>query len=229
MWDRTRERASSDLYDKLMSNYDAIPPGVSQPLVKPRSIDDVPILSFTLWSPRYHGYDLRRVALGMVDQLKKDPDVGEVRVIGGQRRQVRVTFDPSRLRAYAISPLQIVGAFRKSNVLLPSGDFPSNNGQYLVDTGGFLSRPEEIGELVVSVFNDRPVYLKDVASISDGPEEPANYVFMGIPGNGALRQSPFPKGRAARGLRRPSPYRSRRRRGPTRPTLPTEPLKKSRP
>lgn len=98
------EKSIVDLYDKLMSNYDAIPPGVSRPLVKPRSIDDVPILSFTLWSPHYQGYELRRVALGMVDQLKKDPDVGEFHVIGGQRRQMRVIFDPLRLRAHNVSP-----------------------------------------------------------------------------------------------------------------------------
>ena len=88
------EKSIVNLYNKLMSNYDKIPPGVSQPLVKPRSIDDVPILSFTLWSPRYHGYELRRVALDVVDQLKKDPDVGEFHVIGGQRRQVKITVDP---------------------------------------------------------------------------------------------------------------------------------------
>ncbi len=188
------EKSIVDLRDKLMSNYDVIPPGVSQPLVKPRSIDDVPILSFTLWSPRYHGYELRRVAFGMVDQLKKDPEVGEVRVIGGQRRQVRVTFEPSRLRAYAISPLQIVDVFRKSNLFLPSGDFPSGNEQFLVDTGGFLKGPEEMSDLVVSVFNGRPVYLKDVASIADGPEEPANYVFMGVSRNGTFRPSSVPVG-----------------------------------
>jgi multidrug efflux pump subunit AcrB len=194
------EKSIVNLHDKLTSNYDAIPPGVSQPLVKPRSIDDVPILSFTLWSPRYHGYELRRVAFGMVDQLKKDPDVGECRVIGGQRRQVRVTFDPVRLRGYNASPLQIVGAFRKSNLLLPSGDFPSENSQFLVETGGFLSKPEEIGELVVGVSGGRPVYLKDVASVTDGPEEASNYVFMGIPQRGLPEASSPPTGKGGQGL-----------------------------
>ncbi len=192
------EKSIVDLYDKLMSNYDAIPPGVSQPLVKPRSIDDVPILSFTLWSPRYQGYELRRVAQGMVDQLKKDPDVGEFRVIGGQRRQVRVTFDPPRLRAYNVSPLQIVGALGKGNILLPSGDFPSGKEQLLVETGGFLSKPEEIGDLVVGVSGGRPVYVRDVASIIDGPEEPSNYVFMGLPRASEARSSA--KGPVGQGL-----------------------------
>jgi multidrug efflux pump subunit AcrB len=181
------EKSILDLRDKLLSNYDRIPPGVSPPLVKPRSIDDVPILSFTLWSPRYDGYQLRRVALGLVDQLKKDPDVGEFRIIGGQRRQVRVAFDPLRLRAYNISPLSLVGALQKANLLLPSGGFPSGNEQFLVETGGFLSTPEEIGNVVVGASEGRPVYLKDVAALRDGPEEPSNYVFMGFPTSEAVR------------------------------------------
>lgn len=173
------ERSIVNLYNKLMSNYDRIPPGVSQPLVKPRSIDDVPILALTLWSPRYNGYELRRVALDVVDQLKKDPDVGEFQVIGGQRRQVKITIDPQNLRAYGASPLNIIGALKKGNFLLPSGDFPSGNRQFTVETGGFLSDPSEIGSLVVAASSGRPVYLRDVATIDDGAEEPSSYVFMG--------------------------------------------------
>ncbi len=174
------EKSIVNLNNKLMSNYDKIPPGVSQPLVKPRSIDDVPILSLTLWSPRYHGYELRRVALDVVDELKKDPDVGEFHVIGGQRRQVTITVDPLKLRAYNASPLYVIEALKKGNFLLPSGDFSSNNQQFVVETGGFLSKPEEIGDLVVTAFNGRPVYLRDIARVADGSEEPSDYVFMGF-------------------------------------------------
>lgn len=174
------EKSMVNLYNKLMSNYDKIPPGVSQPLVKPKSIDDVPILSFTLWSTSYSGYELRRVAADLADELKKDPDVGEFTMIGGQRRQVRITVDPQQLKAYGTSPLQIVGALKKANFLLPSGNFPAGNQQFLVQTGGFLSGPEDVGNLVVTVWNGRPVYVKDIARITDGPEEPQNYVFMGF-------------------------------------------------
>ncbi|RPI36897.1 MAG: efflux RND transporter permease subunit, partial [Nitrospiraceae bacterium] len=83
------------LYNKLMSHRDMIPPGVSQPLVKPKSIDDVPILTFTLWSDRYSGYELRRVAQEVCEEVKKDKDVSETGVIGGQRRQVRISLDPA--------------------------------------------------------------------------------------------------------------------------------------
>jgi len=170
------------LYNKLMSNYDRIPPGVSQPLVKPKSIDDVPILTLTLWSENRHysGYELRRIATDLCDEIKKDKDVSEFSVIGGQRRQVRVILDPARLRAYSASAFQIMNSLQKSNFVIPSGAYPSENREFLVETGRFIKDPQEVGDIVVAVFNGRPVYLRDVAEIRDEPEEPANYVFMGL-------------------------------------------------
>ena len=168
------------LYNKLMSHYDVIPPGVSPPLVKPKSIDDVPILTLTLWSARYDGYELRRVAQELCEEIKKDKNVSETAIIGGLRRQVRIVLDPSRLRAYHASAFQIMGALRKANFLLPSGAFSSENREVIVETGGFLKDADEIGSLVVSVADGRPVYLRDVAGIKDGPQEPAQYVFMGL-------------------------------------------------
>ncbi|MDP2156470.1 MAG: efflux RND transporter permease subunit, partial [Nitrospirota bacterium] len=168
------------LYNKLMSNYDKIPPGVSQPLVRPKSIDDVPIATFTLWSERYNGYELRRVAQELCNEIKKDKDVSETTIIGGQKRQVRISLDPARLRAYSLSAQQIMGMLQKANFLMPSGAFSSGNKEYLVDTGTFLKNAEEVGSVVVSMSNNRPVYLRDVAVLSDGPEEPADYVFMGL-------------------------------------------------
>ncbi|MCL4490671.1 MAG: efflux RND transporter permease subunit, partial [Nitrospirae bacterium] len=126
------ENSLVKLYNKLMSHYDIIPPGVSRPLVKPRSIDDVPILTFTLWSGRYSGYELRRVAAEVADELKKDSDISEFTIIGGQKRQVKISLNPSRLRAYNISPPQIAGMLQKANFILPSGAFPSDNREFLV-------------------------------------------------------------------------------------------------
>jgi multidrug efflux pump subunit AcrB len=170
------------LYNKLMSNYDRIPPGVSQPMVKAKSIDDVPVLALTLWSPspQYTGYELRRVALELCGELKKNANVSEVSIIGGQRRQVRVTLDPQRLRAYHLSAFQIMNALGKSNVVVQSGAFSANNRETLVETGRFLNNADDVEHLVVNVSAGRPVYLRDVAKITDGPEEPSNYVFMGL-------------------------------------------------
>jgi multidrug efflux pump subunit AcrB len=176
------EESLVKLYNKLMSNYDRIPPGVSQPMVKAKSIDDVPILTLTLWSesPRISGYELRRVALELCTEIKKDQNVAEFTVIGGQRRQARVILDPARLKAYNTSGFQIMEALGKSNYSLPSGAYPSGNREILVDTGGLLASIDEVGRVVVGVTNGRPVYLKDVAMLQDGPEEPGNYVFMGL-------------------------------------------------
>ena len=168
------------VYNKLMSNYDKIPPGVSKPLVKPKSIDEVPILTFTLWSTRYNGYELRRVAQEVADELKKDAEVAESSVIGGQKRQVRIDLDPYRLRAYSLSPAQITDALQKANFILPSGAFPSGNTEFLVAAGSFLKSSLDAGNVVVGVFSGRPVYLREVAGIHDGPEEAADYVFMGF-------------------------------------------------
>ena len=170
------------LYNKLMSNYDMIPPGVSEPLVKPKSIDDVPILTFTLWSDGYSGYELRRVAYEVAEELKKDSEVSEYRVIGGQKRQVTITLDPGRLKAYSLSPLGIADAIGKANFTLKGGTFPSVGGEYVVETEGFLRDTAEIGEVAVGVRDGRPVYLRDVAGITDGPEEPSEYVFIGFGG-----------------------------------------------
>lgn len=167
------------LSTKLSSNYDKIPQGVSQPLIKMRSIDDVPILALTLSSKSkyYSGYELRRIGAELADELKKDKDVSEVSIIGGQKRQVRVTFDPAKLHGYNLSSYQIIQSLQKSNFMLNSGKAQSGNEEFIVDTGGFLKDSNEIGDLVVSTNNLSPVYLKSVADIEDSAQEPVNYVF----------------------------------------------------
>jgi multidrug efflux pump subunit AcrB len=170
------------LYNKLMSNYDIIPPGVSQPLVKPKSIDDVPILALTLWSdkPQYTGYELRRIAMQLGEDIKKGQYVSEISVIGGQRRQVLITLDPQSLQARHISAFQVMTMLQQANVVIPSGSFPEGNREIVVQTGRFLGDAADVGNIVVNVDAGRPVYMRDVAKITDGPEEAANYVFMGL-------------------------------------------------
>src|SRR5574344_822653 len=111
------------LSTKLSSNYDRIPQGVSKPLIKMRSIDDVPILALTLSSKSkyYSGYELRRIGAEIADELRKDPDVSEVNIIGGQKRQVKVIFDPAKLNGYNLSTFQVIQSLQKSNFMLNSG------------------------------------------------------------------------------------------------------------
>ena len=176
------EESLVKLYNKLMSHNDIIPAGVSQPMVKPRSIDDVPILALTLWSenPSYGGYDLRRVATEACTEIKKSSDVSEFSVIGGQRRQIRIQLDPAKLRAYGVSAPGILESLQKTNASLAAGPVTSGNRETLIEANGFITNVEDVGRVVVGVSGSRPVYLRDVASVSDGAEEAGSYVFMGL-------------------------------------------------
>ncbi len=168
------------LYNKLMSNRGILPPGALQPLVVAKSIDDVPILTLTLWSERYGHYTLRKVAREVCDELKKTDNVAETDIKGGLTRQVRVLLDPARLASYQLSPLQLAGALQQGNSSLQSGSFAENNREILVQTGEFLKTADDVRHLVVTVRNGKPVYLSDVATVIDGPEEPQDYVFYGL-------------------------------------------------
>jgi multidrug efflux pump subunit AcrB len=190
------ERSMVRLHDKLRANFDVIPPGASQPLVKPRSIDDVPILALTLWSERVDPYTLRRIAAQLDDQIKAVPDVAETRLIGGLRRQLRVTLDRDRLAGLGVTPGEVVAALGEANRELRVGRFARGNREYLVDAGSFLADPAALGQVVVGVARDRPVHLRDVASVDDGPEEPQEYVLMAH-GAGAHEPGSVPGGTTA--------------------------------
>lgn len=174
------EESLVKLYNKVMSNRDILPPGSSEPLVVPKSIDDVPILTLTLWSEHYDHYALRRVARELCDELKKSDDVAESEIKGGLTRQVKVRLDAGKMAAYSLSPLQIMGALQKGNVALASGSFASSNREYLVQTGTFLDDAEAVKRIVIAVHDGRPVYLEEVATVLDGPEEAKDYVFFGM-------------------------------------------------
>jgi multidrug efflux pump subunit AcrB len=173
------ERAIVRLNQKLSGNYDVLPPGASVPTVKPRSIDNVPVLAVTLSSSAYDHFTLRRVAAELHDSVKEIPNVSEVQVIGGLRRQLRVVLDPQRMTGYEIGAASLIPRVQRANVSIRAGSFSSANDEYLVETTGFLRSAEEVGSIVVGASNARPVYLRDIASIRDGPEEPADYVLFG--------------------------------------------------
>src|SRR6185369_9079642 len=170
------EKAIVRLNQKLAANLDRIPPGASQPLVKPRSIDDVPILALTFWSKRYGDFELRRIATQVDDTIKQTPDVSAVALIGGQRREIRITLNQARLAAYNLSPVQVVGALGLSNRRLPAGQFASGNQQFLLETGQFLRTADDVRGVVAGVAGDKTILVRDVAEVSDGGEEPSQYV-----------------------------------------------------
>jgi multidrug efflux pump subunit AcrB len=174
------EESLVKLYNKVMSNRGVLPSGAGEPLVVPKSIDDVPILALTLWSERYDHGTLRTLAREVADELKKSENSAEVEIKGGLSRQLRVTLDAPRLAGYGLSPLQVAGALKQGNSSLPSGTFSGDNRETIVDTGRFLENADAVKRTVVGVYNGKPVYLSDVAQVQDGLQEPDNYVFMGL-------------------------------------------------
>ncbi|HSB44708.1 MAG TPA: efflux RND transporter permease subunit [Nitrospira sp.] len=174
------EQSLVDLYDKLMSNQDLLPPGAETFLVKPKDVNDVPIVTVTLSSQRYGEYDLYQLAEQVLEEAKKVPGTSAGFIVSGQARELRVRIDPARLKAYGLTPLQIAGVIRAENRALPTGRFDSRNQSYLVETGRFIRSREDLEALVVGVHEQRPVYLRQVADVTDGPRESNQYVWFGL-------------------------------------------------
>jgi multidrug efflux pump subunit AcrB len=166
-------------YNKMYSHFDEIPPGASRPLIKVRSINDVPILALTFSGPGYDAYRLRRIAAEARESVKQVADVSETRLIGGDQRELRVVLEPAQLAAYHLSPAAIARALEISNQRQMAGSFAQNNQEVVVEAGHFVRSAEDAKRLVVGVFDDRPVYLGDVAEVVDGPQEPKKYVLFG--------------------------------------------------
>ncbi|HXJ94504.1 MAG TPA: efflux RND transporter permease subunit [Terriglobia bacterium] len=166
-------------YNKLYANFDRIPKGATQPLIKARSIDDVPVLAVTFWGRNYDGFALRRIAAEVQQSVKQVENVSETTLLGGQRRELKVTLDPEKLAAYHSSPLAIARALRMDNQRSQSGSFAENNQEFAVEAGAFFRSSDDVRKVVVAVEGGRPVFLGDVASVVDGPAEPANYVYFG--------------------------------------------------
>ncbi|GAB4168636.1 MAG: hypothetical protein Fur0032_06950 [Terrimicrobiaceae bacterium] len=186
------ERSMVNLTEKLRSNYDRIPAGVGMPLIKPRTIDDVPILALTFHSKTVDHLTLRRLVAQVEDAAKQVPMVAETRIIGGNRRQLSVHFDPAKLASRNLTPAGIVPMIQQSNRQSSSGSLTSQNREITIETGGFLKTAEEVGQVVIGVDSGRPVYLREVATITDGAAEPDQYVLFGrgdAHGNGPLESA----------------------------------------
>ncbi|MDX2108850.1 MAG: efflux RND transporter permease subunit [Verrucomicrobiota bacterium] len=179
------EQSLVKLNQKLQTNFDRIPHGATSPLVKPHTIDDVPVLALTFHSPAYDHSMLRRVAAEVDDAIKSLPDVAETRLIGGTRRVVRVQIDPLALASRELDVIALQYSLQAANQQTRNGALVYENKETLVQTGVFLSTAEDVGAIVVGTYKDKPVYLRDVAAIQDTAEEPSNYVLHGSRG-GAL-------------------------------------------
>ena len=187
------EDAIIQTYNKLYSNFDRIPPGVSQPIIKVRSIDDVPILALTLWGTSYDSYHLRRIAGELENSLKPLEGVSETKIIGGEPRQIRVVLDTQRLTGYGLTPGAIVAQLQNTNSRGQAGSFARDNREFQVEAGTFFTTLEDLHHVVVGVHAGRPIYLRDVAEkIQDGPAEPDTYVLFANARSGPEQKPEYP-------------------------------------
>ena len=178
----TREEdALVKVYSKLYANPDKLPPGASQPVVKQRSIDNVPILTLTLWGKGYSSYQLRQLAAELQHSIQQVPDVSESVLIGGQPRSMRVILNNDRLAGYSLSAGTVVSRLQAANASVQAGEFAAGNQEFRVDAGEFFHSKDDLANVVVATSHGSPVYLRDVAAeITDGPDEPGNYVSFGV-------------------------------------------------
>lgn len=164
--------------DKLSSNMDKMPPGVSMPLIKPRTIDDVPIINVTLWSEEATDAELRVLAQRVLQEFEKIPDTGEGFVVGGRSLQIRIEVMTERLVGYGVGMDQIAQAIRSANQELNGGNLKQQGTEFKVSSGEYLQTAEDVEQLVVAVRDGKTIYLRDVASVTLGPSEFKNIVWF---------------------------------------------------
>jgi multidrug efflux pump subunit AcrB len=177
-----RKDAIVALYNEIHSNSDWLPIslGASQPLIKPMGIDDVPIVTATLWSdnPNKGSFELQQVAHALEAEIKRIPNTRIVETTGGPEHVVHILLNPEELSAYHLDFQAIENALKTSNIASYSGYLIKNNATIPVETGTLLANSEDIKNLVVSVQQGKPIYLRDIATIKDGTDTPESYVWM---------------------------------------------------
>jgi multidrug efflux pump subunit AcrB len=180
------------LYNKLYSNQDWLPAnlGVGQPIIKPKGIDDVPIVAVTLWSknPETGAHELSMVSHALETELKRISGTRDIYTIGSPARVIHVVLDPQALSGYNIDINDLGNALRAANTARSGLTVTADNREILVQAGTFLTTPEEIAELIVGVFDGKAVYLQDVATIEQGVDSPSEYVSIAT-GRGSLAAS----------------------------------------
>ncbi len=165
------------VHDKIQANLDKIPPDVAMPLVQPKSVDDVPVVTITFWSLEVNDYVLRSLAFDVLQRLKEVKDTGSAFVVGGSREQLRVEVLPERLAGFGISLDQVADTIRQANAERGAGMVEAEDRQFKVITGRYLRSAEDVARLVVGTFQGVPIYVRDVARLEHGPEETSQLVF----------------------------------------------------
>ncbi len=173
------ERSMVKLYDELMKYMDKMPQGVTLPLIKTRAIDDVPVLALTVWSEKHSDYELKQLGESLTSEIKKIKDVAAVNIIGGRSREVKVLLDKDKMAENHLDFLSVSKYLPGNNAQLFSGALLKNDTAFSVETGNFLTSPEDVANIVIGIRAGQPVYLKQVAKVVEGPETPDQYVQFG--------------------------------------------------
>ena len=171
-----QEASVTKVHAKVAASMDIAPAGALPPLVKPHTIDDVPILTLTLHSRSYTSNELRQMAIHLEEEIRTVADVAETSTTGGQPREIIVEIDPARLTASGVSTGEVALVARGANARLHAGEFAAANEVFRVEAVAPLESADEVSAVVVSARNGRPVLIGDVATVRDGYREPANYV-----------------------------------------------------
>ncbi|NNV56706.1 efflux RND transporter permease subunit [Limnovirga soli] len=173
------ERSLVKLYNEIMKNMDKMPQGVTLPLIKSRAIDDVPVLGITLWSEHYNDYELRQMGEVVTNEIKKIQDIAAVNIIGGRNREVQVVLDKDKMAQNHTDFLNIAKQMQGNNAQMESGVLVKSDTAFAVSTGNFLATADEVANLIIGVNQQQPVYLKQIATVTDGPSAPKQYVSFG--------------------------------------------------
>jgi len=184
---QNQEDSLVKLYNQITQNWDRIPPGAMEPVVRPINVDDVPILTLSLSSRQYDDRQLREVAARLLEHLRNVPGVSFSEIVGGHARALNVWIDPARLAAAHLSLEQVDRSLRGSNVAAPLGSIVERGRARPLRLAGYLGSAEAVGDIVVGVAQGRPVYLKDIARIEDAAADSEEHSWLGLGG-----QAPAP-------------------------------------
>ncbi|MFO7964325.1 MAG: efflux RND transporter permease subunit [Desulfobacterales bacterium] len=175
-----REDSLVKLHNQITMHIDQVPDIVRGWVIKPVEIDDVPIVNLALYSDRYNDYQLRRIGEEVLWQLSKIENISRTYIIGGRSREIRVELLPEKMVGYHMSLGQVTQALKGSDAAVTAGHIDRFNSRFRIATDTFLHSVEDVKKLVVGVYKGRPVYLRDIAEVTDGPEEAEYYTRIGF-------------------------------------------------
>ena len=174
------ERSFVQLYNEIIKHMDQIPQGVQMPLVKTRAIDDVPVLGLTFWSETYDDFQLKQLVEEVNSEIEKVEGVAITNIIGGRSQEVSVVLDKDKLAENKLDILSVAQMIQASNLQSHSGAITNSDEEISIHTGDFLRSIDDIENLIIGVYENRPVYLNQVAKVTYGAATAKEYVNFGF-------------------------------------------------